>query len=106
MATHIFVADPKLVNFNPYLVLDYVNYVRAQKYMQQLRLQQERLRNATLEAQKKGGQVLKQGQQVSSWRLKQVKIKSLQQSDYLAKKGTVNYIIIFKITMATNPVIL
>ena len=33
--------------------------------MQQLRLQQEKLRNATLEAQEKGQQVLQQGQQVS-----------------------------------------
>lgn len=33
--------------------------------MQQLRLQQEKLRNTTLEAQKKGQQVLQQGQQVS-----------------------------------------
>ena len=33
--------------------------------MQQLRLQQEKLRNATLEAQKKGQKVLQQGQQVS-----------------------------------------
>lgn len=61
----MFFADPKMVNFNPYIVLQYVNYVRAQKYMQQLRLQQEKLRNATLEAQKKGQQVLQQGQQVS-----------------------------------------
>jgi len=61
----LLLADPKMVNFNPYVVLNYVNYVRTQKYLEQVRLQQERLRNATLEAQKKGEQVLKEGQQVN-----------------------------------------
>ena len=63
-----FLSDPKLVNFDPYLVLQYVNYIRALKYRQELlrlqRLQQEKIRNATLEAQRKGKQVLQQGQQV------------------------------------------
>lgn len=59
-----FLADPKLVNFNSYVVLNYVNFVRRQQYIQQMRVQQERMRNATLEAIKKRQELLKQGQQV------------------------------------------
>ena len=57
-------ADPSMVNFSPHVVLDYLNYVRMLEYRKQLLEQQERLRNATLEAQKAGKQLVNQGQQV------------------------------------------
>lgn len=57
-------ADPSMVNFSPQVVLSYVNYVRMLEYRKRLLEQQERLRNATLEAQKAGKQLVNQGQQV------------------------------------------
>ena len=57
-------ADPSMVNFSPQIVLNYVNYVRMLEYRKRLLEQQERLRNATLEAQKAGKQLVNQGQQV------------------------------------------
>ena len=58
-------ADPSMVNFSPQVVLNYVNYVRMLEYRKRLLEQQERLRNATLEAQKAGKQLVNQGQQVN-----------------------------------------
>ena len=54
-----------MVNFSPQVVLNYVNYVRMLEYRKRLLEQQERLRNATLEAQKAGKQLVNQGQQVN-----------------------------------------
>ena len=56
-------ADPSMVNFNPHVVLSYINYIRMLEYRKWLLEQQEKLRNATLEAQKAGKQ--NQGQQVN-----------------------------------------
>ena len=58
-------ADPSMVNFSPQVVLSYVNYVRMLEYRKRILEQQERLRNATLEAQKAGKQLVNQGQQVN-----------------------------------------
>ena len=58
---YFLLADPDMVGFNPYVVQQYVDYLRMQArrqaYIKQVRENQERLRNATLEAQKKGQQV-------------------------------------------------
>lgn len=54
-----------MVNFSPQVVLNYLNYVRMLEYRKRLLKQQERLRNATLEAQKAGKQLVNQGQQVN-----------------------------------------
>lgn len=62
---YFLLADPSMVNFSPQLVLNYVNYVRMLEYRKRLLEQQERLRNASLEAQKAGKQLVNQGQQVS-----------------------------------------